>query len=81
MGVLCLSLICDALIYVHSSFVIILKKKRKLVDLLLLSYRCLATVNILWLFVTLPWVGLLCVIVVFSDHTHFLLIVFLIYCE
>ena len=80
MGVLCLSLICDALIYVHSSFVIILKKKRKLVDLLLLSYRCLASVNTLWLFVTLPWVGLLCVIVVFSDHTHLLLIVFLIYC-
>ena len=46
MGVLCLFLICYALIYVHSSFVIILKKKRKLVDLLLLSYRCLALCHV-----------------------------------
>ena len=61
-----------ALLYVHSSFVIILKRKRKLVALLLLSYRCLVTVNVLWLFLTMPWVGLQCVIVVFPDHTHFL---------
>ena len=26
--------------------------------------------NILWLFVTVLWVGLQCVIVVFSDHNH-----------
>ena len=33
-GFLCLSLICYALLYVHSSFAIILNRKRKLVALL-----------------------------------------------
>ena len=70
MGTLCLSLFCYALLCVHSSFAIILKRKRKLVDLLLLSYRCLVTVNVLWLFLTVLWVGLQSVIVVFPDHTH-----------
>ena len=69
-GVLCLFLFCYALLCVHSSFAIILKKKRKLVALLLLSYRCIVYVNVLWLFLTVPWVGLQCVIVVFPDHTH-----------
>ena len=35
------------LVYVHSSFAIILKKKRKLVARLLLSYRYLYTVDVL----------------------------------
>ena len=69
MGVLCLSLFCNALLCVHS-FAIILKMKRKLVALLVLSYRCIVTINVLWLFLTVPWVGLQYVIVVFSDHTH-----------
>ena len=55
---------------VHSSFAIILKRERMLVSLLLSSYRCIVTV--LWLFLTVPWVCLQCVIVVFPDHTHFL---------
>ena len=42
-GVLCSSLFCYALLCVHSSFAIILKRKRKQVALLLLSYRCLVT--------------------------------------
>ena len=67
-GVLCLSLFCYALLCVHSSFAIVLKRKRKLVALLLLSYRCIVTINVLWL-----WVGLQCVVVVFPDHTHLLL--------
>ena len=71
-GVLCLSLFCYELLCVHSSFAIILKTKMKLVALLLLSYRCIVTINVLWLFLTLPWVGLLFVIVVFPDHTHLL---------
>ena len=58
--------------YVHSSFAIILKKKRKLVALLLLSYRGFVTIDVLWLFLTAPWVGLQCVIVAFPDHTHLL---------
>ena len=61
-----------ALFYIHSSFVIILTRKRGLVVLRLLSFGCLVTVNVLWLFLTMPWVGLLCVIVVFPDHTHLL---------
>ena len=69
-GVLCLSLFCYALLCVHSSFAIILKRKRKLVVLLLLSYRCILTMNVLRLFLTVPWVGLQCVIVVFPNHTH-----------
>ena len=41
-----------------------------LIALLLLSYRQTVTINLLWLFLTVPWVGLQCVIVVFPDHTH-----------
>ena len=68
MGVLCLSLFCYALLCVHSSFTIILNRKRKLVALLLLSYRCIVTIYVLWLFLMVPWVGLQCVSVVFPDQ-------------
>ena len=68
--VLCLSLFWYALLCVLSSFAIILNRKRELVALLLLSYECLATVNVLWLFLKVPWVGLQSVIVLFPDHTH-----------
>ena len=64
--VMCLSLFCYALLCVHSSLLIILKRKRKLVVLLLLPYKCIVTINILWLFLTVPWASLQCVIVVFS---------------
>ena len=67
-----MSLFCYALLCVHSSFAIILKRKRKLVVLLLLYYRCSVTINVLWFGLTVPWVGLQCVIVVFSDHTNLL---------
>ena len=67
---------CYALLCVHSSFAIILKRKRKLAALLLLSYRCIVTINVLWLFLTVPWVGLQYVIVIFPDNTHFLIIFF-----
>ena len=73
-GVLCLYLFCYALLCVHSSFAIMLKRKRKLVALLLLSYICIVTINVLWLFLTVPWVGLQYVIVVFPDHTHLLFV-------
>ena len=43
-----------------------------LVSLLLLSCGCLVAVDVLRLFLTVPWVGLWCVIVVFPDHTHLL---------
>ena len=66
-------LFCYALLCVHSSFAIILKRKRNLVALLLLSERCIVTINVLWLYLTVPWVGLHCVIVVFPDHTYLIL--------
>ena len=46
--------------------------KRKLVALQLLSYSCIVTKNTLRLFLTVSWVGLQYVIVVFPDHTHLL---------
>ena len=61
---------CCALLYVHSSFVIILMGKRKLPALLSLSSCCFLMV--VWLFLAVPWVCLLFVIVVFPDHTHLL---------
>ena len=39
----------------------------------LLSIRCLVSVNVLWLFLTVPWNGLQFVIVVFPVHTHLLI--------
>ena len=72
MGVLCLSLFCYALLCVHSSFEVILKRRRKLVALLLLSSRYIVAMNVLWLFLTMPWVSLQCVIAEFPDHTHLL---------
>ena len=69
-GVLCLSWFCYELLCVYSSFATILEKKRKLVALLLLSYRCIVTSNVLFLCLTVPWVGPQYVIVVFPGHTH-----------
>ena len=61
------SLFWYALLFVLSSFAIILtRKKGELVPLLLLSSGCLVTVNILWFFLTVPKF----VIVVFPGHTH-----------
>ena len=52
------------------SFAIMLKSKREMVDLLLLSYRCLTKCSVT------PSEGAVCwsagVILVFIDHTHFL---------
>ena len=61
---------CCRLLYVHSSFAIILMGKRELVALLSLSSWCLLIV--VWLFLAVPWVCLQFVIVVFPDHTHLL---------
>ena len=58
---------CCTLLYVHSSFAIILMGKRELVALLSLSSWCL--VIAVWLFLAVPWVCLHFVVVVFLDHT------------
>ena len=41
-----------------SSFDIILTRKRELVGLLLPSFGCLRSVNVIWLFLKVSWVGL-----------------------
>ena len=64
------SMFYSTLLYVHSSFAIILMGKRKLVALFSLSSWCLLMV--VWLFLAVPWVCLQFVIVVFPDHTHLL---------
>ena len=63
-------LFCYAFLCIHSSFANILKRKRKLVAFLLLFLLCIVTINVMWLFLTVPWVGLQFVIVIFPDHTH-----------
>ena len=70
MGFCNCSMFCCALLCVHSSFAIILNRKSELVALLCLSSWCLMIV--VWLFITMPWVCLQFVIVVFPDHTHYL---------
>ena len=70
-GILCWSLFWYALLCVLSSFTIILTRMKELVALLFYVLGCLVSVNILWLFLTVPWVGLRFVIVVFPYHTHF----------
>ena len=57
-------------LYVHSSFAVVSMGKRELVALLCLSSMCI--VIVVWLFLTMTWVCLQFVIVVFSDHTHLL---------
>ena len=61
---------CCTLLYVHSSFAIILmgEIERELFALLGLSFWC--PVMVVWLFLAVPWVCLRFVIVFFPDHTH-----------
>ena len=68
MAILCL--FWYALLCALPSSAIIFKRKRELVDLLLLSYGYLVTVNVQWLFLMMYCVGLEFMIVVFPDHTH-----------
>ena len=68
MGVPCLSLFGYALLCVHFSFTIILKRNRKLVALLVLSYW-----NCSLALLMVPWVVLQYAFMVFPDHTHLLL--------
>ena len=70
-GVLCLSLFGYALLCVHSSFEnhLIEQEKAGCYAIIVLQMHCYY-INVLWLFLTVPWVGLQYVIVVFPDHTH-----------
>ena len=58
----------ETLLYVPSSFAIILVGKRELVALLGLSSWCL--VIVVWLFLAVPCFFLQFMIVVLPDHTH-----------
>ena len=69
MGVCNDSRFCCTLLYIHSSFAIILVGKRELFALFGLSFWCLVIVG--WLFLVVPWVCPQFVIVVFPDHTHY----------
>ena len=62
------SMLGYALLYVHSSFAIILMGKRELVALICLSSWC--HVMVVWLFLAVPWVCMQFDIVVFPGHTH-----------
>ena len=64
------SMFCCAILCVHSSFTIISVGKRELVALPCLSSWLLVVAVLLYL--TMPWVCLQFVIVVFPDHTHLL---------
>ena len=68
-GVCNCSMFCCTLLYVHSSFAIILMGKTQLAALLSLSSRFL--VIVVWLFLGEPWVCLQFVIVVFPYHAHY----------
>ena len=61
---------CSTLLYVHSSFAIILMGKIEAGCLLSLYSLCL--VILVRHFLAVPWVCLQFVIVVFSDHAHLL---------
>ena len=56
----------------HYFMSILVTRKRELFALLLLSFGCHDTKNVLWLFLRVPWVGLRFVIVVFPNHPHLL---------
>ena len=61
-------------LFILKQLAIILTRTRVLVALLLLFFGCLVTVNVLWLFLLVPCVGLQCVIVVFPEHTRLLFV-------
>ena len=71
MGFCNCSVFCCALLCVHSSFAIISIGKRERAGCFALSVF-LVGVIVVWLFLTMPWVCLQFVIVVFADHTHLL---------
>ena len=64
-------MVCCGAFGVISTSAIIVLGNRKLFALLYLTSWGLVTVSVLWFFLTVLWVGLQSVIVVFHDHTHF----------
>ena len=69
--------LCYALLCVQSNFEIIFMGKKELVALFCLCF--LYFVIVVWLFLTMSWICLRCVIVVFSDYTHLLFLEYVLY--
>ena len=69
MGLCVCSMFCCALLCVFSSFVVILMGKSELIALLCRSFWCIVVVIFPLLFLTVRWVRLQCVIVVFFDFS------------
>ena len=73
---LCEGVLCLFLFGMHSIVSILvcnhLEEEGRAGCFAFVSYECLVTVYVVWLFLTVPWVGLQCVIVVFLDHTYLL---------
>ena len=61
-----LPIVCGGYVFVFVSILIL--QSSELVALLLLSCRCLANVNVLWLSLMVPWDGIQCLIVEFPDY-------------
>ena len=62
---MCLSLFCYALLCVHSSYAIILERKRKLAAFAIIVLQMYCYCKYLWLFLIVPWLGLQYMIVVY----------------
>ena len=67
--VLCWFLVCITLCPFY--FCNHLDEEERAVCFSLVFSWCLVTVTVMWLFLTMPWIGLRCVIAAFPDHTHF----------
>ena len=65
-------LFCNALLCVHSSFAIILKREKKAGCFAITVLYMYFTINVLWLFLAVLFVGLQCVNVEFPNYTHLL---------
>ena len=69
---------CCTLVYVHSSFALILmgkrerERERELIALLSLSYWYMYFMIVVCIFLAVSWVCLQFVIVIFPDYTHLL---------
>ena len=63
------TLFCYAVLSILTIFAIIWMSYREMVALRWLFW-CIVTIIVLWLFLTVPWVDLQCVLVVFPGHTH-----------
>ena len=69
-GNLCLSLFCYVLLCVHSIFCNHLEEEEKAGCFAFIVLQMSCYCKCLWLFLTVSWVGLQCIIVIFPDITH-----------